>query len=78
MLRIRNDVDLKELEKFGFFREESFYGKEYYIYKEEFYHIEISYDDRIIAFVCYVDFDFYAPEVLYDLTKAELVEKVSD
>lgn len=79
MLKIKDNVDLKELEKFLFFRKKYLFNNRcYYIYKGEYYNIEISCDDRIIVFVCYDDDDLYDPDTLYDLIQAGLVEKVSD
>jgi hypothetical protein len=81
MLKIKNDVDLKELEKFGF----EFYEE----YNEWFYYgftkpsdtseirINIRNDNRNI----HPSFDFNVNpdsiyDKIYDLIKADLVEKI--
>jgi len=77
MLKIKNNVDLKELEKFGFKRNSNFpdgwamvktYKKGKY-YQEDIY----VWNDKIIQ-VNAIDI----LDTLYDLIKADLVEKVSD
>ncbi len=73
MLKIKDDVDLKELEKFGFIydKQTNEYNKSYFIEK---YFLNIL--DRIIHFnaesLCItIEFD-----TIYDLIQAGLVEKV--
>ena len=84
MLKIKNNVDLKELEKFGFTKKIKYYDngcisidiKSKYIYVNN------------IAYSAYGDFiktrnmknsqRFYIDNILYDLIKADLVEKVEE
>lgn len=87
MLKIKDKVDLKELEKFGFKYDEEYNLYETYILKEERYNchfiitITISLDNRLI----YVDFDteyllngLISVDILYDLIESGLVEKVEE
>ncbi len=85
MLKIRDDVDLKELEKFGFEKLENGPRGHKYIYfrydkyGRELYNLYINKDNYI---------RFRSPDsviiagsmqtLLYDLIKADLVEKVGD
>lgn len=90
MLKIKDNVDLKELEKFGF----EFISSKghpfncfdlYYKETEEKIHIEIFIDSRYVVIYKY---DLYEDEstilkdnieqYVVDLTKADMVEKVSD
>ena len=76
MLKIKDNVDLKELEKFGFKNIPQYCDSEYYSLKTDFVCIEIM--QRIISiehyeFDCYV---FYELDILYDLIQAGLIEKV--
>lgn len=80
MLKIKDNVELKELEKYGFEENDFYYSKtlnfEYYKVK-----IDIEKDRKyLIIQNDYYDSDFacYIPSVLYDLIKADLVEKVSE
>lgn len=78
MLRIREDVDLKELEKFGF-KENGFYYSRTLNF--EYYKVEIYIEkDRkyLIIKNDYYDSDYacYIPSIIYDLIKDGLVEKV--
>ena len=81
MLKIKDNVDLKELEKYGF--KETQFRKYERIYDMEYYRIDIyvDIDDRTIniqndnydgEFKCEI------PDVLYDLIKDGLVEKVEE
>lgn len=75
MLKIKDDVDLKELEKFGFFlKTKSEIIK--YVWKNRYYVdcIEIDLETRQIR--CLGDKN--ANVVLYDLIQAGLVEKVKE
>jgi len=74
MLKIKDDVNLKELEKFGF----TYHNK-----NEQFYNLDhlencILIQDRIITFRVNEDntYEDFNLSVLYDLIKAELVEKI--
>lgn len=81
MLKIRDNVDLKELEKFGFkYIEDSLTKKPYYFKKTYLenddddricYHIEVNTRKIIISRL-----DGDLDNTLYDLIKANLVEKV--
>lgn len=76
MLKIKDNVDLKELEKFGFIHSND---------DEQFYNLDnlencILIQNRAITLRVnqanlYEDFDL---SILYDLIQAGLVEKVSD
>ena len=77
MLKIKDNVDLKELEKFGFE-----YSKMMDWHKENF-NMTISLgDNRAINTTCddyYYDKDIYeCIEWIYDLIEAGLVEKVEE
>ena len=87
MLKIKNNVDLKELEKFGYeYKEENYdgEGKWHYYEKNRMYITELEEDfpqnERIInTEVSKFDgFDDEDIETLYDLIKADLVEKVDN
>lgn len=76
MLKIKNNVDLKELEKFGFKYDKKLkewnYGDLFngYVYvEEENKIIKPIYDENM--WICMED-------LFYDLIKADLVEKVDD
>lgn len=76
MLKIVDDIDLKELEKFGFIkREDGYWVKKVYLKNENddknFY--QISEKSRIIELT---RLDGELDDTLYDLIKAGLVEKV--
>lgn len=77
MLRIKDSVDLKELEKFGFKEFKKIYS--YSIASNYGNAVELSVwkEDRTIALV--VDYEEFFTEdidVFYDLIQAGLVEKV--
>lgn len=70
MLKIKDNVDLKKLEKFGFKKD-----KNIYYYKNVFGVIVLRiFDNRKISNPT----DDNANVLLYDLIKADLVEKVED
>ena len=78
MLKIKNDVDLKELEKFGFTKLKS--AREHYLFNiDGSEYIEII-DKQIYLYIndeyynCYTGKKTF--DILYDLIKANLVEKV--
>ena len=80
MLKIRDSVDLKELEKFGFKKDSWYYKKEF---DHEYYKVKIyiKLDRRyIIIQNDYYDNDYacYIPDVIYDLIKTDMVEKVEE
>ena len=79
MLKIRANVDLKELEKYGFeySEEERNYWKYVFLDRcgaEKQYWIDI--DTRIIEFSVDTAGILNYDTTIYDLTKADLVEKV--
>ena len=70
MLKIKDNVDLKKLEKFGFKKD-----KNIYYYKNVFDVIVLRiFDNRKISNPT----DDNGNVLLYDLIKADLVEKVED
>lgn len=80
MLKIKDGIDLKELEKFGFkyCPKQSNYKEHYFLETEKgyFYPITICYvtcDDRQIGVN-----GTWKIDIIYDLIQAGLVEKVSD
>ena len=88
MLRIKDEVDLKELEKFGFLKDQSIDDGEYYYRICNTFSIcnifignnkIILQDDGINC--CRpkleLEFDECEIDILYDLIKANLVEKVN-
>ena len=80
MLKIKDDIDLKELEKFGFMKA-SMYAKgrhEAYILNVTFGRIVIFIDNRGIFIEPIEDCIRFSDEicVIYDLIQAGLVEKV--
>lgn len=81
MLKIKDNVNLKELEKFGFEKceEERNYWKYVFLNK---YGDELQYwvdfDTRIIEFASQDCKIYKVDATLYDLIKADLVEKVDD
>ena len=84
MLKIKEEVDLKELEKFGFvyIYHDKIYVKTVDDYSYEYNKIYIMPNDRIIIFGHYQDeygaTDTKNLDTLYDLIQAGLVEKVED
>ncbi len=90
MLKIKDDVDLKELKKFGFAEYNGFYYKTYepkeYQFHLDYIDVTIWRDRTIYLNFCYEDekrkhffrkqvYD-YGLDVIYDLIKADLVEKI--
>ena len=82
MLKIKDNVDLKKLEKFGF---EYTTTAKYFDYINKDVNIRVGNWDYIREFGIknrilsgYGDFDIAQLDILYDLIKADLVEKVSD
>ena len=78
MLKIKNNVDLKELEKFGF--KKSF--DDYYIQDNNYsVIIQINKENKIIR-TRTTDYSILQVRatwnILYDLIKADLVEKIED
>ncbi len=83
MLKIKDNVDLKELEKYGFRKEptKSYYYKE--IAEQIYIEVQIFSNDLYIK-PREINIDaehgslFNSLDLLYDLIKADLVEKVED
>ena len=70
MLKIRDDVELEDLEKFGFTVVD-----DDYIWLEEQENIAIDRYKRTIHMFSHYEDEFYNLEVIYDLIKADLVVK---
>ena len=75
MLKIRDDIDLKELEKYGFEYKKGIIIKEHGSYRK--HATEIDEIDRTIR-PYYAGFSYYDYEIIYDLIKDGLVEKVDN
>ena len=81
MLKIRDDIDLKELEKFGFYKTGLVYQKN--LEYDDIYSqiagidmcIYVVISDRIIRFSSHCKKETVKLDVLYDLIKADLVVK---
>lgn len=77
MLKIKDNVDLKELEKFGFKKhlELSYFTEDF---KEIECYVSVSISDRTIC-VDSMDIEevqsLYIPNLIYDLMQAGLIEK---
>ena len=87
MFKVCDNVDLKELEKFGFYywcNQNQEYGVYSYKYNENYYIsnvcIDISVKDRILKFHTFEDIYINdirgVADLIYDLTQAELIERV--
>ena len=83
MLKVRDNVDLKELEKFGFIYYEDKDFKEYRREIDCSERLEVEKETRIIHL--YIDDEYYCCwtgsktfDLIYDLIQAGIVEKVSD
>lgn len=87
MLKIKDEVDLKELEKFGFLKDQSIDDGEYYYRICNTFSIcnifignnkIILQDDGINRYKPILDYEFNEAEVdvLYGLIQAGLVEKI--
>ena len=76
MLKIKDDVDLKELEKFGFI----LWDDEYYGFADGKFHIKIYLKDRLIFPILSATYAlthlFEFTNMIFDLIQAGLVEKV--
>ena len=100
MLKIKDNVDLKELEKYGF---EPYYNTytgeicEYHLYSDNKIYVKITKEERkkffdkvmavisknisnnyVIHFYDYIGLKAEKEDLLYDLIKANLVEKVGE
>ena len=92
MLKIKDNVDLKELEKFGFHYEEinetgpsdkePFVIKQYSNYERycDNYPLYIQVSTRIIEDMYSTEgpAELVPPDLIYDLIKADLIEKVEE
>jgi hypothetical protein len=83
MLKIKDNVDLKELEKFGFkFIEVKRYDEFEYFYEAEQDDETLTVDlkDKSIYTTCHSQFGYTETifDVLFDLIQAGLVEKVEE
>ena len=80
MLKIRDDVDLKELEKFGYCLGQDDSCHKAYIKDLEYNDYIAIYDDRTILIdvedFCGSSWEEFEKKLLQDLIKADLVEKV--
>lgn len=77
MLKIKDDIDLKELEKFGFKNRYGFFYKSKPSEKEVI-EIEIDLNTREIKMNGFGDLYHTREDTLYDLIQAGLVEKVEE
>lgn len=84
MLKIKDNVDLKELEKYGFHKPKKGIYKSYVLMTNEIVrgsHLSIcDYDgnQRSIKLIQEASDYKFGLDALYDLIKADLVEKVED
>ena len=81
MLKIKDNVDLKQLEKFGF-KKYNCFGEHYAIQSKEYCTlVSINLENRIIAFRT-TDYRLNEmveiSKILYDLIQAGLVEKIEE
>ena len=73
MLKIKDDIDLKELEKFGFNQNDGMLDGAYFKYGNTGVYELLVFKDREI----YVNHQI-GDDVLFDLIQAGLVEKIND
>lgn len=86
MLKIKDEVDLKELEKFGFRKSGGVYQIDLAIRKankQEIFGfinacIYITEEDRIIRISALETIEIQKLDIIYDLIQEGIVEKVSD
>lgn len=74
MLKIKDNVDLKELEKFGFYLD----SDEWYVKDIKSIYIFVKPISREIVIKAYNTSNYAKVDTIYDLIQAGLVEKVSD
>ena len=74
MLKIKDNVDLKELEKFGFTQSNYMLDGAYFKYRNTSGYEMLVFKNRQI----YVNNSLGGEETLFDLIQARLVEKVGD
>jgi hypothetical protein len=80
MLKIKDNIDLKELEKFGFVCVCDRYVNEY-IDEEQGYsseEVRVQIDSRVIYYSTMWDIAQNSLDIIYSLIKADLVEKVEN
>lgn len=79
MLKIKDNVDLKELEKYGF--EKRTWGY-YQKFNYEYYNVKIDIESDRVYIIIHNDYNddysCYIPDVIYDLIKDGLIEKVDE
>ena len=86
MLKIKNNVDLKELEKFGFEKDNDCLGEPYYFYysftrpdcKSEMTYTIYEDNRKIILYADIIANLNVGVNKLYDLIQAGLVEKIGE
>jgi len=87
MLKIKDNVDLKELEKYGFKKCEENYRKHKYSWKRDlvngYYELYVNRNNELhIDIVTNWNYEMIIvgklQDTLYDLIKADLVEKVEE
>ena len=78
MLKIKSNIDLKELEKFGFIEEYNWYEKEKEFCTGDLLRYFINKNNRTIEVSTYDGVELCLDNTLYDLIKADLVEKVDE
>ena len=80
MLKIKNNVDLKELETFGFNFDKYDYYYDFRPYKENDGSYLLVRKDTRELYIDYVELEHInkAVSILYGLIKADLVEKIED
>lgn len=85
MLKIKDNIDLKELEKFGFENRTYEYIKIYNLREYTIWVSVVNDDYCYNARYIYIknnsydtDYDALAPDILFDLIKANLVEKIEE
>ena len=78
MLKIKDNIDLKELEKYGFDFDKYDYYYDFKPYKENDGSYLLVRQDTKELYIDYVELEHIdkAVSILYDLIKADLVEKV--
>ena len=74
MLKIKDNVDLKELEKYGLYKTKAYRS---YVYTDKNIGVEENRTINTWDYLECTDLDEYN-DVLYDLIKAGLVEKVGE
>ena len=84
MLKIKDDVDLKELEKFGFKDYKLFMYKKIQEDDNTFFGLHIEKRNRLISIDYQASYEpiykdiLYDMNILYDIIQADLVEKVQE